>query len=31
MRNYAKLFKTKPDNVFKAKANRLIKKIRAAL
>jgi hypothetical protein len=31
MKNYAKLFKTKPDNVFKVKANRLIKKIRAAL
>jgi hypothetical protein len=31
MKNYAKLFKTKPDNVFKAKANKLIKKIRAAL
>ena len=31
MDNYAKLFKTKPDNVFAVKAETLAKKIRAAL
>jgi hypothetical protein len=31
MANYAKLFKTKPDNVFKVKASNLAKKIRSYL
>ena len=31
MANYAKLFKTKPDNVFKVKASKLAKKIRSVL
>merc|ERR1711935_93112 len=31
MANYAKLFRVKPDNVFKSKASALVKKIKAAL